>query len=89
MAWRIELSAHAERNLDELDSQPRKRILKFAFERLARLDDPRSIGQALLGQRFGELWRYRVGDYRLICQIRNEELVIIVVKIGHRSEVYR
>ncbi|MFZ0707191.1 MAG: type II toxin-antitoxin system RelE/ParE family toxin [Candidatus Korobacteraceae bacterium] len=89
MAWKVELSAHAERNLDDLDAQPKKRILKFLFERLARLDDPRGIGQALQGQQFGELWRYRVGDYRLICEIQDQRLVVVVVKIGHRREVYR
>lgn len=89
MAWRIELSAHAERDLDELDSQPRKRIFNFLLERLVKLDDPRGLGQALRGQRFGELWKYRVGDYRIICEIQDERLVILVVKVGHRREVYR
>lgn len=89
MAWKVELSAHAERDLDDSDSQPRKRILKFLFERLAKLDDPRGIGHALQGQQFRELWRYRVGDYRLICELQDQRLVVVVVKIGHRREVYR
>lgn len=89
MAWKVELSAHAERDLDDLDSQPRKRILSFLFGRLAKMDDPRAVGQALQGQQFGELWRYRVGDYRLICEIQDVRLVVAVVKVGHRREVYR
>ena len=89
MAWKVELSGHAERALNDLDSQPRNRILKFLVERLAKLDNPRAIGHALQGQRFGELWRYRVGVDRLICEIQNERLVVLVAKIGHRSEVYR
>ncbi len=89
MAWKIELSAHADRALDKLDPQPRRRILTFLSSRVAKLDDPRAIGQALHGQQFENLWRYRVGDYRLICEIQDDRLVVLVVKIGHRREVYR
>ena len=89
MAWTIEFSAHADRDLDDLDSPVRKRILSFPFERLAKLDDPRDIGQALRGQRYQSLWRYRLGDYRLICEIQDDAVLILVVKIGHRREIYR
>jgi mRNA interferase RelE/StbE len=89
MAWRVELSPAADRELGKLDPQHSKRILKFLSARLAPLDDPRSIGQALQGQRFGEFWKYRVGDYRLICKIEDERIVILVLQIGHRREVYR
>lgn len=88
MAWRVELTETAERQLEELDAQQSKRILKFV-QKLTRLENPRSLGEALHGPRFGEFWKYRVGDYRLICKIENDRLMVFVVKIGHRREVYR
>jgi len=89
MAWRVELSPDAVRQLDKLDPQHTRRILKFLSSRLSKLDNPRSIGQALQGERFGEFWKYRVGDYRLICKIEHERIVILVLQIGHRREIYR
>jgi mRNA interferase RelE/StbE len=89
MASRIELSAEADRELGKLDPQQSKRILKFLRERVAPLDNPRSIGQALHGSRLGEFWKYRVGDYRLICKIEDDRLLILVLRIGHRREIYR
>lgn len=89
MAWSIELSAECERELSKLDAQHRRRILKFLHERLAKLDDARSIGAALQGSRLGEFWRYRVGDFRLICKIQDDRLVVLVLRVGHRKEIYR
>ena len=89
MAWKIELSAQADRELGKLDPQQRKRILKFLRDRLASLDNPRSIGQALHGSELGEFWKYRVGDYRLICKIEDQQLLILVLCVGHRREIYR
>jgi mRNA interferase RelE/StbE len=89
MAWRVELSAGVDRELAKLDPQQRKRILKFLSERVARLDNPRSIGQALHGSRLGEFWKYRVGDYRLICKIEDDRLVVLVLRVAHRREIYR
>lgn len=89
MAWSIELDRVAERELDKLDPQIARRILSFLFERVAQLDNPRSIGEALTGARLGSLWKYRVGDYRLISSIEDDRLVILVVKIGNRREVYQ
>lgn len=89
MAWKIELSAQADRELGKLDPQQRKRILKFLRDRLASLDNPRSIGQALHGSELGEFWKYRVGDYRLICKIEDQRLLILVLRVGHRREIYR
>ena len=88
MAWRIEFERSAERELAKLDSQSAKRILKFLNERVAPLADPRSIGEALHG-RLGTLWKYRVGDYRIIAAIEDKQLRILVVRIGNRREVYR
>jgi mRNA interferase RelE/StbE len=89
MAWKVELSAEADRQLSKLDAPQAKRILKFLYERVARLDDPRSVGQALHGSRLGEFWKYRVGDYRLICKLEDNRLVVLVLRLGHRREIYR
>ncbi|HZV90366.1 MAG TPA: type II toxin-antitoxin system RelE/ParE family toxin [Candidatus Binatus sp.] len=89
MAWKIEFSAEADRELSKLDREVIKRILKFLQERAAKLDNPRSIGNALQGPRFGEFWKYRVGDCRLICKIEDARVVVLVLRIGHRSDVYR
>lgn len=89
MPWGVELAESARRGIDKLDTGDRKRILKFLNERVAKLDDPRGIGKALQGLRFGEFWRYRVGDYRLICKIEDDRLVVLVLRIGHRREIYR
>jgi len=89
MAYSVELSEGVDRELGKLDPQHRRRILKFLIERVAKLDDPRSIGQALRGSRLGEFWRYRVGDFRLICRIEDDRLLVLVLRLGHRREIYR
>ena len=91
MAWKVELSRLAEKNLEQLDPQIARRILTFLNERVAPLDDPRGIGQALKGSRLGEFWKYRVGNYRIyriISRIEDNALKILVVRIGNRREVY-
>jgi mRNA interferase RelE/StbE len=89
MAYRVELSESANRELGKLDAQHRKRILKFLQERVARLDNPRGVGEALQGSQLGEFWKYRVGDYRLICKIEDDRLIVLVLRVGHRREIYR
>jgi mRNA interferase RelE/StbE len=89
MAYNVELSAEVDRELSKLDTQQAKRILKFLHDRVAKLDDPRSIGEALHGSRLGEFWKYRVGDYRLICKIDDNRLVVLILRVGHRREIYR
>ncbi len=89
MKWIIEFDPSAVKDLDKLDPQQAKRILRFLFDRVANLDDPRSIGEALKGSRFNTLWKYRVGDYRIITSIEDNVTRILVVKIGDRKEVYR
>jgi len=89
MAWSIELSLEAQRDLNRLDPQHSRRILKFLHERVARLDDPRSIGKALAGPRFGEFWGYRVGDYRMICKLEDDRVFVLLLRVGHRKEIYR
>lgn len=89
MGWAIELAQSADRELAQLDPPQRKRILTFLRDRLARLGDPRSIGQALRGEKLGEFWKYRVGDYRLIASIEDRRVLILILRIGHRRQVYR
>lgn len=89
MRWNIELDRAAERELDKLDPQVARRILAFLYDRLAQIEDPRSIGEALTGAKLGSFWKYRVGDYRLISSIEDSRLVILVVRIGNRRDVYQ
>ena len=88
MTWKIEFLVDAERNIEKLDRQVQKRIYAFLQLRVAKLDDARSIGEALHGTKFGEFWKYRVGDYRIIARIEDKILRVLVVKVGHRREVY-
>ncbi len=89
MAWSIELGPRAQRQLKQLDAQVARRLSRFLFERVAALESPRSIGEALKGTEFGDLWKYRVGDYRIIVSIEDKLVRILVVRIGNRREVYR
>ena len=89
MAWKIELTPPAIKQLDKLDPQVARRLLVFLRDRLAKLDDPRSLGEALKGSELGEFRKYRVGDYRIIASIEDKIVTIFVVRIGNRREVYR
>jgi mRNA interferase RelE/StbE len=88
MAWRVEISPTAQKQLGQLDKPVARRVLKFLHERVEKLGDPRQIGERLRGT-LSEFWRYRVGDYRLICLLENDMLVVLVLRIGHRREVYK
>ncbi len=87
MAWTIEYLPRAVKALSKLDKQVAKAIWR-EIEALSRLEDPRSRGKVLTGHLRG-LWRYRVGDYRIICEIQDAQIVIVVIDIEHRSTVYR
>lgn len=87
MAWTIEVSEKAVRALRKMDKQTARRI-RDELEEIAKLEDPRSRGKALVGNLAG-LWRYQVGDYRIIYDIEDGRLVILVVDVAHRREVYR
>ena len=89
MAWRIEFDPAAEKELGKLDREVARRILKFLVGRVAKLDDPRATGEALRGAKLGNLWKYRVGDDRIIADIQDGAVSILVVRIGNRREVYR
>ncbi len=88
MNWTIEYTRTAESQLRKLDKQAARRILDYLDDKIATLDSPRSRGKALSG-RLGELWRYRVGDYRVICEIQDNIMRILVVEAGHRKQVYK
>jgi mRNA interferase RelE/StbE len=88
MAWNLELSPRAQQQLDKLDKAAARRIVKFLYERVGRLHDPRQVGEPLRGTLIG-LWRYRVGDYRIIRTFEHDRLVVLVLRIGHRREIYK
>lgn len=88
MAWRIEISKSAEKQLEKMDREVARRITTF-LRRLKMQDDPRATGAALKGSELGEYWKYRVGDWRLICEIHDNRITIEVVRLGNRREVYR
>jgi mRNA interferase RelE/StbE len=89
LAWTIKFDEGAKKDLAKLDKQIAKRITTFLADRIASLDDPRSIGEALKGSKLGDFWKYRVGDYRIVASIEDGALRVLVVKIGNRREVYR
>lgn len=85
--WTIEFDSAARREFDRLDKSVALRISKFLHQRVASLENPRSIGERLHGT-LSDYWKYRVGPYRIICSIEDEKLVVIVIRIGHRREIY-
>ncbi len=89
MAWQIEFDPDALKELKKLDRPVQVRLVAFLRDRLAPLDDPRSLGEALSGARLGSYWKYRVGDWRIVCDIQDQRIVVRVLRIGNRREVYR
>jgi mRNA interferase RelE/StbE len=87
-AWRVEFDRAAVRDLRKLGVEAERRVLRYLRERIAGSTDPRRLGHALTGDRKG-LWRYRVGDYRIVAAIEDDRFVVLVVAVGHRREVYR
>jgi len=88
LAWAIEYTDVARRQLRKLDKPSARRILDYMDQRIAPLEDVRTLGKALRGP-LGEFWRYRVGEYRIICELHDKELRVLVVRIGNRKDVYR
>jgi mRNA interferase RelE/StbE len=86
--WRVEFDRAAVRDLRKLGADAERRVLRYLRERVAGSNDPRRLGHALTGDHEG-LWRYRVGDYRIVAAIEDDHLVVLVVTVGHRREVYR
>ena len=89
MVWRVEFATPALRELDKLDRQVARRILAFLHDRVVAQGDPRGVGQALKGSELGELWKYRIGDYRVIADIEDRVLRVLVMRVGNRKDVYR
>jgi mRNA interferase RelE/StbE len=89
LAWRIEFDPAAAKELRKLDRPVQQRLLGFLRLRVAPLEDPRSIGEALAGAHLGSFWKYRVGDWRLICDLQDERIVVRVLRVGHRRVAYR
>jgi len=88
LAWTIEYSETARRQLRKLDKPSARRILDYMDKRVAPLDDVRTVGKTLRGP-LGDFWRYRVGEYRIICELRDKELRVLVVRVGDRKDIYR
>ena len=89
MAWIIKYTESSSKQLKKLDKQTALRVLDYMDERVAVLDDPRSLGKSLKGPKIGEYWRYRVGDIRVICKIVDGQMMVLVIEVGNRREVYR
>lgn len=89
MAWRIEFAEVAAKQLRKLDPTVATRILAFLRDRVERAGDPRNVGEALRGKALGDFWKYRVGDWRIVAEVRDDVLLVLVAKLGHRREVYR
>ena len=88
MAWTIDYSNTAKEQLRKLDKPVARHIVNYMDERIPTLESPRSAGKPLVGV-LGGLWRYRIGDCRVICDIQDGALRVLVVRLGNRREVYR
>lgn len=87
MAWKIKYLASAKKEAKKIDPQRRRNIREYLEKRVAGLNSPRDLGEPLTGNLAG-LWRYRVGDCRIICDIQDDKLLVLVLRIGHRRNVY-
>lgn len=88
MVWKLEYSRTAVRQLKKLDRQTARQLLDYMDKRISSVEDLRTTGKLLSGP-LGGLWRYRVGDYRVICEIQDETVCILVLQLGNRRDVYR
>ncbi|TSA56261.1 MAG: type II toxin-antitoxin system RelE/ParE family toxin [Methylophilaceae bacterium] len=89
MTWTIKYTESALRQLKKLDQSIALRVVDYMDERVAKVDDPRTLGKNLVGPKLGDYWRYRVGDIRVICNIQDGEMCVLVIEIGNRREIYR
>ncbi len=88
MTWKVEFDDRALKELRKLDPPVQRQILHFLRQRVATPESPKRFGKPLSGDRLG-LWRYRVGSYRLICRIEEDRVLVLVLAVGHRKDVYR
>ena len=89
MVWINKYTESSTQQLKKLDKQTALRVLDYMDQRLAVLVDPRVLGKNLKGPKIGEYWRYRVGDIRVSCNILDDQMIILVIEVGNRREVYR
>ena len=87
MAWTVKVSDYAEKQLRKLDKPIQKRLLDWLDDRIEGCKNPRHFGEPLRGDMAG-LWRYRIGDYRVICEIQDQQLIVLALAVGHRRETY-
>ena len=87
MAWQIKFAEEAIKQLKKLDRREAKVVTEYLRKRIEVLGDPRQLGKALKGE-LATLWRYRVGDYRVICELQDGALIVLVVRVGHRKDIY-
>lgn len=88
MVWQIEFTETSLKQLKKIDRTVAKRIIEFMKIRISTQQDPRISGKALQGKSLGTYWRYRVGDYRIICDIQEQKLIVLVLEVGHRKDIY-
>ena len=88
MAWTVRISPGAKKSLRKLDKTAVNRIFSYLTKNVENRSDPRLLGKSLKGE-LGELWRYRVGDYRIICKVDDDVVEVLVLRVGHRKDVYR
>ncbi len=88
MTWKIEFDTSVEKDLKKLGHTAQKKILKYIKEKILPSDNPRILGKSLSGK-LSDIWRYRIGDYRLLAKIEDEQFIILVIHVGHRKDVYR
>lgn len=88
MVWQIEFDSEAENDLKKIDREMQRRIMRYLRERIATGKDPRRFGAPLRRELSG-LWKYRLGDYRIICRIEDKKVVVYVIRIGHRKDIYK
>jgi mRNA interferase RelE/StbE len=86
--WALSYSAEATQQLHKMDRPTAQRLIKYLEERVIALDDPRKMGKALRGSKWGDCWRYRCGDYRIVVRLLDDDVVVMVMRVGHRKNVY-
>ena len=87
MTWKVRLDKHAVKQLLKLEKSIQRRLIEFLKNKIENCDNPRFIGKPLKGK-LKNLWRYRVGDYRIICQIKSKEILVLILAFKHRKEAY-
>ena len=88
MIWSIKFDPRAQKEFKKLDKNAQRRIIAYLKEKISCAEDPRRFGAALTGNKAG-LWRYRLGEYRIICQIEDDQFIVLVLKVGHRKSIYQ